>query len=243
MNKKQRIWLVAFFTLALLALMIFIWQFPNFGEDMRQADRSTAQVQTNVLQNPQQPQVSAGPEPSGTEETTEPMEPDVSEDASILQTEPDVPATQAGQTDGTSTEPSVSDAPVTEPDEEPTTAPAEDLQARIDELIDTVYALKDEYTARLYAIEAAAIAEYKALPENEKTEENKRQIALRCVDEAYALEKECDGRIDDICYELGVLLIKNGGKMALVNEIRYVYASEKTAAKNELTERYAALLG
>lgn len=247
MKRKQRIWLTALLVTALLALLIFVWQFPNFREQMNRTDRGNAPAQTEL----QQPQGNGDHEPErdseqtgetgseqvGTEENSEPSHSEES-----LASEDTTQPTQE-LTEDRVTKPSASDEPATEPSEESTTRPDNDPQARIDELIAMVYALRDEYTARLYAIESTAIAQYKALPPEEQTEEKKRQIAMDCVDQAYALENECDGRISDICYELGVLLVKSGGNMNLVNEIRYVYASEKTAVKNELTERYAALLG
>lgn len=120
---------------------------------------------------------------------------------------------------------------------------AAEKQSRIDELIARVYALRDHYTGQLASIEAGGIAEYRALPEEEKTESRKKNIALSCADRAYALEGECDSQMDDICRELGLLIIDVGGDMDLVNEVRYAYASEKASVKNSYFSRYSEYLG
>lgn len=249
MKKNKKIVVIALSTLALILALALIWLLPNADE--RKSVQLSAMTEEPAVSEPTELFSQEKEEPT---EISDPAESQTSEAV----TEPSQEHTSAEESDTPTTEPTQSEKP-TEP-EEPTTQatqteeatestqPTEsemqdDPQERIDELIAMVYALRDEYTARLYAIEQAGINEYNALPQEEKTSEKKREIALRCVDEAYALEKECDGRIDEICYELGILLLKTDGDMTLINEIRYVYASEKTAAKNELTERYSALLG
>ena len=202
--------------IACAILVAIIWL--STSDNVRETKSSEASVQ--VITVPTESTEST--EQTPTEEPKE-TELQATEDPSQMQVEP-----TAAQPTQTASE------------KESATEPTEETISRVDELIAMVYELKDEYTARLYAIEQAGIAEYNALPV--KTEEKKQEIAMRCVDQAYALEKECDGRIDDICYELGVLLIQENGDMSIINRIRYVYASEKTAAKNELTERYAAIL-
>lgn len=164
------------------------------------------------------------------------------------------PTTQA-PTEPTTTAASTETAAPTEPIEQetvpPLTAPPtqetldeeqQEMLLQIEELIAEVYALQESYTAHLAEIEADGISQYRALPESERTEEKKQEIVYSCVDAAYALEKECDIQIDTICAKLGYLLMRTGSSQSLVAEIRYSYASEKTNAKNQLTERYGDLL-
>ncbi len=112
-------------------------------------------------------------------------------------------------------------------------------QARIRELILNVYALRDYYVTKLHSMESDAKAEYFALPEEERTQDNKEAIATRYINSAYSLEKECDARIEAICSELGELLFETNGDFSLVNKVRYSYASEKAAMKDEITQTYA----
>lgn len=111
-------------------------------------------------------------------------------------------------------------------------------QERIRELIRSVYTLRDYYVSMLNSMESAAKAEYLALPEAERTQENKESIATRYINSAYSLESECDGKIDAICSELGELLLEINGDFSIVNKVRYTYASEKAAMKDEITQNY-----
>lgn len=111
-------------------------------------------------------------------------------------------------------------------------------QRRIRELIRNVYALRDYYVTKLHSMEADAKSEYFALPEEERTQENKEAIATRYINSAYSLEKECDAKIESICSELGELLLETNGDFSLVNKVRYSYASEKAAMKDEITQTY-----
>ena len=111
-------------------------------------------------------------------------------------------------------------------------------QERIRELIRSVYSLRDYYVSMLNSMESTAKAEYLALPEAERTQENKESIATRYINSAYSLESECDGKIDAICSELGELLLEINGDFSIVNKVRYTYASEKAAMKDEITQNY-----
>lgn len=111
-------------------------------------------------------------------------------------------------------------------------------QERIRELIRSVYTLRDYYVSMLNSMESTAKAEYLALPEAERTQENKESIATRYINSAYSLESECDGKIDAICSELGELLLEINGDFSIVNKVRYTYSSEKAAMKDEITQNY-----
>lgn len=112
-------------------------------------------------------------------------------------------------------------------------------QERIRELIQSVYSLRNYYVSELNSMEKAARAEYFALPEEERTQANKESIATRYINSAYGLESECDGKIDAICAELGELLLETNGDFSLVNKVRYTYASEKAAMKDEIKQNYS----
>ncbi len=189
---------------------------------------------------------STQPNTSEAESTAEPA-------TQVSTTEPIQASTQGSTSELPTAEPTQesTELPTAEPTQEltvpPTQEPAdeeqEDLLAQIDALIDSVYELKDYYTAQLRAIENDALAQYEALDEQEKTEENKTQIVMTATEKAYELEKACDIEIDTICAKLGYLLMRAEMPQSLVSEVRYAYAYEKTNAKNQLTERYGELLG
>lgn len=112
-------------------------------------------------------------------------------------------------------------------------------QARVRELIQEVYSLRDYYVSKLSAMEASAKAEYLALPEEEHTQENKESIATNYINAAYSLESECDAKIDAICTELGELLMDTGDDFSIINKVRYTYASEKASMKDEIKQTYS----
>ncbi len=177
-------------------------------------------------------------------EPEEPLPPETSQDEAGPSNAPSV-TEQTQEPDEPS--PSESDATPVKPTAPPTTPPTsgeiEDLQGRIDALLAEVYALREYYTAQLAYLEADARAQYEALSYDKRTKENKQSIALDCIEKAYALEDECDSRMDDICSELGHLLLRTDGDMNLISQIQYAYAKEKETAKNQFIERYADYFG
>ncbi|MBQ4565109.1 MAG: hypothetical protein IJA48_02055 [Oscillospiraceae bacterium] len=211
-------------------------------------DPTEPDVQDPSREEPPPESLSTEPIPtqSAPPETTLP--PDSSQEA----TEPDQSQpkpTEPVPTEPVPTEPVVTEPQPTEPDAstEPD-APTEDpelaaKEARIEELVAEVYALRDHYTAQLLALEASAIAEYEALPPEERTPERKQAIAFSCIDAAYALEDACDARMDAICQELSYLLLETGGSMSLITDIRYAYASEKESTRTAFLEKYADYFG
>lgn len=113
-----------------------------------------------------------------------------------------------------------------------------DAAARIKVLIAQVYVMRDSFVARLGAIRDAALAEYKALPASERTKTKKMELAGRCIDQAGALEADCDSQVDAVLSELTQLLKSTGGDMSLVSEIREVYANEKALKKADYLNTY-----
>ncbi len=228
MKKSKRIWIITAAAVGTICLIVLIWQWNRVGQFIDDLDYGQELPSVTVIETTADTSM-----PSLSQQAAEPTEPLSSEEETAEPSE-----TAQEPTESETALPTVTLPPTQETDPE-----MEEMLAQIDALIAMVYELKDEYVSRLAAIEAAGIAEYYALPAEEQTSERKEQIAYACVDEAYALEKECDARIDTICAELGYLLQKTNNSQTLVAQIRYIYASEKTAAKNELMERYSAILG
>lgn len=113
----------------------------------------------------------------------------------------------------------------------PKPSEADDTDAKISELVATFYVMKTSYIAKLSEIETTVIETYKALPAEKRTASKKASMALDCINQATALEKECDGRMEYLLGELKKLLIKAGRDESLVTEIKAVYAEEKALRK------------
>lgn len=112
--------------------------------------------------------------------------------------------------------------------------PDPDEQYRIDlsSLIAEVYVLQAEYNAELEGMMEEAKEEY-----YEKTGAERGKTALvkwasGYISRASALEKECDDRMDDIVSRINALLKEHGSDTAIVNEIVYAYANEKSLQKS-----------
>ena len=229
--KKRLLWIlpVALLLIFLIGLGLWLdWNAP--GIPPVEVPPSTSQTQ----------------EPAESTDGTKPSEPI---EGATSETGPQE-STLPSQTEPSSeTEPTDSTQPTekpTQPTEPPVSEPDDglaDKKARIDALVAEVYALRDYYTAQLLALEASAIAQYEALSPEERTPQRKEDIALNCIDAAYALENECDARMDAICQELSYLLLETGGSMSLVTDIRYAYASEKETARTAFLQKYANYFG
>ena len=111
--------------------------------------------------------------------------------------------------------------------------PAENTyQKELSALIARVYVLREEYTLALDTMYADAKAEYLALPAEKRTKTQLLKMARGYLSRASALEKECDGKMDEIVRAMEKLLRENGGDLGLVDTVVYTYANEKSLKKS-----------
>ena len=105
-------------------------------------------------------------------------------------------------------------------------------QKELSALIAKVYVLREEYTLALDTMYADAKAEYLALPAEKRTTTQLAKMAKGYLSRASALEKECDGKMDDIVRAMEKLLRENDGDLGLVDTVVYTYANEKSLKKS-----------
>ena len=111
--------------------------------------------------------------------------------------------------------------------------PAENTyQKELSALIAKVYVLREEYTLALDTMYADAKAEYLALPAEKRTKTQLLKMARGYLSRASALEKECDGKMDEIVRAMEKLLREKGGDLGLVDTVVYTYANEKSLKKS-----------
>lgn len=111
--------------------------------------------------------------------------------------------------------------------------PAENTyQKELSALIARVYVLREEYTLALDTMYADAKAEYLALPAEKRTKTQLLKMARSYLSRASALEKECDGKMDEIVRAMEKLLRENNGDLGLVDTVVYTYANEKSLKKS-----------
>ncbi len=112
--------------------------------------------------------------------------------------------------------------------------PKVDNSARIQELINEVYSMRSNYIAQLDSMHDTAMHSFWSLPEEQRTMETKQNMALLFIDQAVALEKQCDAKMNEILAELKTLLQEEGRGTAVCDRISRAYAQEKQIKKEEL---------
>jgi Mg2+ and Co2+ transporter CorA len=114
---------------------------------------------------------------------------------------------------------------------------AEQLE-RIQELIAKIVVLREKMTGQLDAIKDSALAEYEAMPSEERTSSAKQKLAMKCLREALSLEKQCDSEMESILKELATLLEETGGDTGIIEETRTAYKNEKSLKKAQFIKEY-----
>ncbi len=153
---------------------------------------------------------------------------------------PDAPApteSPAPQTPTeTPTQPSAAPVPVTPAPTPPvpteTPSPEALYQAALSEQVARVYVLREEFTAKLEELMAQGKAEYRAMPESERTKAKLASWASGYVSKASELEKQCDAEMDRIIADTRALIRANNGDLSLLKTLAYSYAQEKSIQKS-----------
>lgn len=112
-----------------------------------------------------------------------------------------------------------------------TTAAQTAYQQQLSALIARVYVLREEYVNALEDMETAARADYKALPESQRTGKKLASLVSGYLAEATELEKECDAKMDAVIAEMETLISANNGDMTLTDTVFNTYVNEKSLKK------------
>lgn len=112
-------------------------------------------------------------------------------------------------------------------------------QTRVAELLAEIYILKARFASSLDGLKNSAAAEYKALPEDERTDSMKQTIGMKYLQLALGLEGECDGLMNNLLAEIETELKNTGGDLSLVSDIKTIYANEKSLKKAEYLSMYS----
>ncbi len=142
-------------------------------------------------------------------------------------------STSAGSTAASESKPQKTQPAAAEEEKPQPTGYETELKA----LIQQVYAVKARGESGLNASIAAAKAEYKALPENQKTQARKIMIVLSKTAELNALQASCDKEMDSIVSQMRKLLQENGQSTALADQVMAEYKAEKSARYTELKNK------
>lgn len=142
-------------------------------------------------------------------------------------------------------EPGAPDEQTEQPAAEPGAQDGQKVESAYQEQVSAVvakaYVLREKFTIALDSMKDEAAAEYRAIPEAERTSGRLTEFAKKYVARATALEKQCDAEMDTIVEELTALVTANNGELSIVDTMIETYAREKSLKKAwylaELKER------
>ena len=233
MKRRKTILCTILVLLAVSLAGLFWWQRDNLKAIHAAAQHTSAELEEKLEENQQmiQEAVKAAGEVTVGEISEEDRQ--AFRDGSMTQEELMERLTNGGEGEPRE-EPASTSRPESDgktPPESP--KPAENTyQKELSALIARVYVLREEYTLALDTMYADAKAEYLALPAEKRTKTHLLKMARGYLSRASALEKECDGKMDEIVRAMEKLLRENNGDLGLVDTVVYTYANEKSLKKS-----------
>ena len=94
-----------------------------------------------------------------------------------------------------------------------------------------MYALQAKYLGLLGGLESRGIQALKAIPSNQRTMEKMVSVGMPFVQEALALEKQCDAEVDQVLRQLQKGLKALKADQTIVETMRSAYHTEKRLKK------------
>ena len=148
----------------------------------------------------------------------------------LIQRITEIPAQEQPSQDGKTPEPA---APETTPSATTPVQPQDQTayQKELSSLVAKVYVLREEYTGALANLESAAKAEYRAIPQEQRTTKRLASLASGYLSKATELEKQCDRQMEAVITDMETLIGKNNGDMSLPQTVYDSYAQEKSLKK------------
>jgi len=107
----------------------------------------------------------------------------------------------------------------------------DDYEKKLNELIAEVYVLREEFLIKLGETQKAAIADYKAIPADQRNTKTIASLVSGYMSKGLDMEKECDDRIKVIVLEMETLLQENGGDLNIAQTVYDTYLEEKSLKK------------
>ena len=115
--------------------------------------------------------------------------------------------------------------------ETPAQDPNAALREQLSRLIAEIYVMEAEYTDWLEKANQAAIDDFNALPEAERTTSNKFNIGMKYLSLAKDKEVEADAKMNELENNIRSVLQQLGEPTNLVDEIHSTYLAEKATKK------------
>lgn len=106
-----------------------------------------------------------------------------------------------------------------------------EYEQQVNALIAEVFVLREEFLIKLDDLQTAAIADYRAMPEDQRSTKALMSLASGYLSKGLDMEKQCDAEIERIVVELEKLLQENGGDLSIAQTVYDTYVEEKSLKK------------
>ncbi len=106
-----------------------------------------------------------------------------------------------------------------------------EYEQKVNALMAKVFVLREEFLIKLDELQAAAIADYKAIPADQRTTSKLASLVSGYLAKGLDMEKQCDAKIEQIVLELEQFLQENGGDLTLAQTVYDTYVEEKSLKK------------
>lgn len=227
-----------------------VWQWNNIRAALSFVRFSQSELEDKLSQNDQtiKDAMDAAPEVTIRDITQE--EKEALRDGTLTQEELVQSLLQKPQAEPEQKKPEPEQSPQTKPEQVPkedspsqsTQPPAQapaasaqpepsEYERQVNALIAQVLVLREEFLIKLDNLQAAAIADYKALPKEERTTTKLMNLASGYLAKGLELEKQCDAQVEAIAVELDRLARENGGDPELAQTVYDTYVEEKSLKK------------
>ena len=113
----------------------------------------------------------------------------------------------------------------------PPQAEQTDYQKQLSALVAEAYVLREEYLAALEALEDTARADYNGRTGSDRSTSSIAAMVSDYLARATELEKECDGKMDDLVTRMEKLISDHNGDMSMADAVLNTYVNEKSLKK------------
>lgn len=238
-RKPKRGWRIFLIVLAVLVSLagVLLYHFRAEWKALRLSQKYSAEeLETQLQENAQTvtDAVDASPDATVREPTSEERE--ALRDGALTQqelidrlTQGDEKTAERADTEEQPAAPA--DANAAQSAQNPPKAERTDYQKQLSALVAEAYVLREEYLAALEALEDTARADYNGRTGSDRSTSSLAAMVSDYLARATELEKECDGKMDDLVTRLEKLISEHNGDMSMADAVLNTYVNEKSLKK------------
>lgn len=116
--------------------------------------------------------------------------------------------------------------------------PQQKIDAVVNQCVSELYACEVDLMAQLGVMKQAALEEWKALPEEQRTKEKKLEIGFAGLEKCYDLEVVIDDRVEGILEKYRVSLEELGADTSVLDDLWNYYCEKKAIEKAYYMDKY-----